>query len=932
MQFSNPTFRSVLNINIVKKNIQTKYIIIGMALLAVLFAFSSSFSNDKIDFNTQVKPLLNRKCIVCHGGVKRLGEFSLLFRQDALEKNKSGKAAIIPHDPDGSEMMKRLTADNPEERMPYKQPPLSKNEIDMLSQWIKEGAEWGDHWAFSEIKEVSVPKPFSSLWGLIKPSFVNNDVDYFILDKIKAADLTPSVRADKQTLLRRAALDLTGLPASEKLRQQYLNDNSDKAYENLVDSLLASPSYGEKWTSMWLDIARYADTKGYERDDSRSIWRYRDWLIQAFNDDKPYNTFITEQIAGDLMPNPTDAQYIATAFHRNTMTNDEGGTENEEFRTAAVMDRVATTWQGIMGTTFACVQCHSHPYDPFRHEDYYKFMAFFNNTRDEDTHGDYPILREYRKQDSVTYLELNGWLKKNVPQRADAINTFVKTLQPSYNSLTADKLINSALADEKWLSLRQNGSARLAQVNLTGKDQLIYTYSSKQKGGTLTIYLDSLKGQILKTIPIDTSKSGWAVAKTDLPNTVGVHDLYLFYANPNIKKPTDGGMQFDWLSFTQAFPSKNIADGDKAEKQFWDLLNAKDFDKTPIFMENPSDMRRKTFVFERGNWLSHGAEVQLDVPKSLNAFPKDAPKDRRGLAMWLTDKKNPLTARTYVNRIWEQLFGVGLAETLEDLGTQGIAPTHRELLDYLSFQFMNDMNWRTKKLLKTLVMSATYQQSSIVSEALQTRDPQNKLYARAPRVRLSAEQIRDQALFVSGLLLDSLYGKSVFPFQPDGIWSSPWNGANWKKSEGKQQFRRALYTYWKRSSPFPSMLTFDGVNREVCVSRRIRTNTPLQALVTLNDSTFLVAAVSLAKNQTHTEGVSKRIANCYAAAMGQAITNEKCQVLEKLYQTAFQQFSNKKNKEKSKIPSVLIDQTPEIAALSVVTNAILNLDEFVNKS
>ena len=290
-----------------KKIVQSKYFIVGIVALAVLYAFSNAFKNDKIDFNTQVKPLLNRKCIICHGGVKRLGDFSLLFRSDALAKNKSGKCAIIPGNPDGSEMIKRITHDNPEERMPYKQPPLSKEEINTLRQWIKEGAEWGDHWAYTEVKDVSVPKPWTSLFGLIKPTGVQNDVDYFILDKQKAAGLTPSVKADKQTLLRRVALDLTGLPASENLRQQFLNDNSAKAYENLVDSLLASPSYGERWTSMWLDIARYADTKGYERDDSRSIWRYRDWLIRAFNEDKPYNTFITEQIAGDLLPNPTDA-------------------------------------------------------------------------------------------------------------------------------------------------------------------------------------------------------------------------------------------------------------------------------------------------------------------------------------------------------------------------------------------------------------------------------------------------------------------------------------------------------------------------------------------------------------------------------------------------------------------------------------------------
>ena len=922
-----------------KSIIKSKYIIVALVVLAALFAFSYSFSNDKIDFNTQVKPLLNRKCIVCHGGVKRQGDFSLLFRQDALANNKSGKPAIIPGDPDGSEMIKRLNHTDPEERMPYKQAPLSKEEINVLTQWIKEGAEWGEHWAFSEVKPVDLPKIKGTFWGLMKPDWVKNDLDYFILDKIKAADLTPSVQADKQTLLRRLSLDLVGLPASETLKQQFLNDNSPKAYENLVDSLLASSQYGERWTAMWLDIARYADTKGYERDDVRSIWRYRDWLIKAFNEDKPYNTFITEQIAGDLLPNPTVDQYLATAFHRNSMTNDEGGTDNEEFRTAAVMDRVATTWQGIMGTTFACVQCHSHPYDPFRHEEYYKFMAFFNNTRDEDTYGDYPLFREYRKQDSVTYLELNGWLKNNAPQRADAVDKFVKTLQPAYNSLTADKFINSALSDEKWLALRQNGSARLKNVNLNDKTELIYTYASKLKGGMLTIHLDSLRGVVLKTFPIDTSRSGYTPAKTDLPPTLGVHDLYLEYKNPNIKDTLQTGITFDWLSFTQPFPSKGLAGADKAEKQFWSLLEAKNVDKTPIMLENAEDMHRKSYVFERGNWLAHGAEVQPDVPHSLNPFPKDAPHDRRGLAMWLIDKKNPLTARTYVNRIWEQHFGVGLAETLEDLGTQGIAPTHPELLNYLAYNFMNDDGWSTKKLLKKIVMSATYQQSSTITAELQAKDPQNKCYARAPRVRLSAEQIRDQVLSVSGLLLDSLYGKSVYPFQPDGVWATPYNGQVWRKSECKQQYRRAVYTYWKRSSPFPSMLTFDGVNREVCVSRRIRTNTPLQALVTLNDSTYLAAAVEMAKkcartvrNDSFTEGVSQQISNAYQAAIGQPISSEKRVVLEKLYQTALQQFSKNTKKEETKFSNVLTKQTPQIAALAIVANAILNLDEFVNKS
>jgi hypothetical protein len=282
--------------------------------------------------------------------------------------------------------------------MPYKKEPLTDKEIDILTQWIKQGAKWGEHWAYIPVSQVEVPKPQSSLFGLIpakKLDWVRNDIDYFIYDKLKKMELKPSAEADKATLLRRASLDLTGIPSSPGVREQFMNSNASNAYEVLVDSLLASPHFGERWTALWMDLARYADSKGYEKDDRRNIWRYRDWLIKAFNEDKRYDVFLKEQLAGDLLPNASDEQILATAFHRNTMTNDEGGTDNEEFRTAAVMDRVSSTWEGLMGTTFACVQCHSHPYDPFKHDEYYKFMAFFNNTRDEDTQADYPLLRHY---------------------------------------------------------------------------------------------------------------------------------------------------------------------------------------------------------------------------------------------------------------------------------------------------------------------------------------------------------------------------------------------------------------------------------------------------------------------------------------------------------------------------------------------------------
>src|SRR6188768_3676441 len=354
----------------------------------LIYYFSSS--SEKIDYNTQVKPIFNKKCIACHGGVKAKSNFSLLFREDAMKPAKSGKYPIVPGYPGKSEMIRRITEKDEEERMPYKHDPLTKEEISILKKWIKEGAKWGEHWAYVPVKKPGLPE--------IKNEWIRNEIDQFVYQKLEEEKLTPSTEADKQTLLRRVSLDLIGIPAEENIAKKYLNDSSDKAYENLVDDLLSSERYGEKWTSMWLDLARYADTKGFEKDPGRNIWPYRDWLINAFNNDKPYNDFLIEQLAGDLMPNPDDAKYIATAFHRNSMTNDEGGTDNEEFRTAAVLDRVNNTWESFMGTTFACVQCHSHPYDPFKHEEYYKFLAYFNNTRDEDVDTEYPLLKNFNEE------------------------------------------------------------------------------------------------------------------------------------------------------------------------------------------------------------------------------------------------------------------------------------------------------------------------------------------------------------------------------------------------------------------------------------------------------------------------------------------------------------------------------------------------------
>jgi hypothetical protein len=910
------------------------FLVIGVLVLFIL-AIKLVIIHPPVDFTTQVKPILNKNCITCHGGVRQKGGFSLLFREEALAKTKSGKYAIIPGDPDHSELMRRITLHDPEDRMPYKHESLSKEEIDILRRWIEEGAQWGAHWAYVPVKNVPVPRLKTFLGLFTKASsWAKNPVDNFIEQKLNEQDLKPSPQADKKTILRRVALDIIGMPASQNLANKFLKDNSDHAYADLVDSLLASPHYGEKWASMWLDLARYADTKGYERDDSRNIWHYRDWIIHAFNADKPYDQFLTEQIAGDLLPNATDNDFIATAFHRNTMTNDEGGTDNEEFRTSAVLDRVNTTWQAILGTTFGCVQCHSHPYDPFHHEDYYKFLAFFNDTRDEDTYADYPLLRHYNDSLKKEISSVVNWIKQNgSDQRSKEAYTFLKTWQPSYNSIQCDSFTNSELSDTKWLAFRNHALCRLKNVDLQNKDQLIFRYQSYVMGGTWQIHLDAPAGAIIATIQLPVTKAGWTITRSKIATNHGMHDLYFTYINNNLKKPEDNGALFDWFYFTDDLPGKDKIGYADIYKEYWKLFTA-DVPTTPVMMDNPPDMHRASYVFERGNWLVKGNKVTPDVPKSLNPFPQNAPRNRLGLAMWLTSKQNPLTARTMVNRIWEQLFGAGLAETLEDLGSQGIPPTHPELLDWLSYQFMNDDNWSMKKLIRTIVMSATYQQDSKITPELLQKDLFNKYYARGPRVRLSAEQVRDQALCISGILCDSMYGPSVFPWQPKGIWLSPWNGTDWVQSKGNQQYRRALYTYWKRSAGYPSLITFDGVSREVCSVRRIRTNTPLQALATLNDSSYIDMARHFAHRMQSDAGsdVQGQIRRGFELATNHTIDDKSSQALMRLYNISLSQFKNDPEKACEFMGGVNATVNPDTAALTVVANAILNLDEVVTKN
>ena len=821
-------------------------------VVIVLMALSMGCGDgaqDEVDFNRDIRPILNERCIVCHGGVRRQGGFSLLFRSEATDTSESGKRAIVPGDAGASEMMRRITLNDPDERMPQEGDPLSPDEIKKLRRWIKQGAPWADHWAY--VKPVARDLPSVS-----DPPWPRNGIDAFILARLDQENLTPSPQADCSTLLRRVNLDLIGLPPAPGEVDAVCTDPAPDAYEQFVDSLLASPHYGERWAAMWLDLARYADSQGYEKDNYRSIWRYRDWVIDAFNRDLPFDQFTIEQLAGDLLPRPTEAQILATAFHRNTMTNAEGGTDDEEHRVAAVIDRVNTTWEVWQGTSFGCVQCHSHPYDPFRQEEYYSFFAFFNNTVDWDQDHERPIVSMF-------------------PEGREAAG---QALLVEIREIEQQMI--AAVSAPAMIEARRDWEGRLDEPEVVGK----------------------MDGR-------------WQ------------NEVLRIVRTPEAKRD-DAQQAFLRFVFAEVHPDlEALRDQRRAARQ--KVRDLKPI-TTPVMQEAPEGKSRTTHVFDRGNFLVRGEEVQPGVPGTMPPMPDDAPKNRLGMARWLVSPDNPLTARVMVNRFWERLFGTGIVETLEDFGTEGLPPSHPSLLDWLALEFMHEHQWSVKALLKQIVTSATYRQTSRVTPELMERDPQNRLLARGPRVRLSAEQLRDQALAVSGLLQPTMYGPSVMPPQPPGIWRSPYNGTDWATSDGEDRHRRGIYTYWRRTSPYPSMVTFDSPSREFCVSRRIRTNTPLQALVTLNDPVYVEAARALALRMIEdSDNFDDRLRTGYRLALAHDPAPAKLAVLRAFYDEAALHY--RENPDDGLALAAADSDDEAMAALTAVANVILNLDEFITK-
>ncbi|MBU3024562.1 MULTISPECIES: PSD1 and planctomycete cytochrome C domain-containing protein [Zobellia] len=893
-----------------------------------LMLLGSCQSTPPVDFSTQIKPILNNKCITCHGGVKKSGGFSLLFEDEAFAKTESGVAAIIPGNAAGSEMIKRLHEEDPELRMPYEKPKLTDEEIDLLTRWIDEGANWGQHWAYSLPEKVEVPQINieASLAPTSTSDFVQNDIDHFILARLDEKNLQPNPSAEKNIIARRLSLDIIGLPPSQELLDRF--ESEELSYEDLVDTLLNQKTYGEKWATWWLDLARYADSKGYEKDMARSIWRYRDWVIDAFNRDLPYDQFTIEQLAGDLLPEPSPDQLIATAFHRNTMNNDEGGTDDEEYRVATVIDRVNTTFEVWQSTTIGCVQCHSHPYDPFKYEEFYKLMAFFNNSRDEDTPGESPVLKFYTPEQQEKVDKVIEWTTKYGDEAsAKTYKDFLQFTEPVYKSHFFKEINNGSYDDHASVVLWDKGNCIIENGYTNNASYVYLNYRSHYNGTKIIIREKDAEGPIIGEFTINKQKQN-ITARFPIKKLDRQGDIYIETHNANAKKEANL-MNLYWVTFIPDLPGEGQAGYSEMGANLMEALNMKT-PTVPIMVENPDYMKRTSQLFDRGSWMSKTDTVEPGTPESLNAWNPDWPANRLGLAQWIVDKKNPLTARTLVNRVWHQIYGRGLVSTVEDIGSQSDAPSHPAMLDWLSLRFMNEHNWSIKKLVREIVMSGTYRQSSESTPEMYEIDPENELYARGPRMRLGAEQIRDQALAVSGLLSPKMYGPGVMPPQPDGVWQTVYSNAQWVESKGEDRYRRGIYTFLKRTSPYPSFLTFDAGSREVATIRRTVTNTPLQALVTLNDPVYLETAYHLAKNNYRPDDIEKSIALSYKKATFKEISPNRLKALKALYQTSLAEFN--KNSEASKLLLPFEEKpTAELSALTLVANAIMNLDEFLTK-
>lgn len=1034
---------------------------------------------EKVSYNFHVKPILSDRCFACHGPDEEKREAGL--RLDVAEAafaelpENAGKHAITAGDLSDSELYHRIISHDPEAQMP---PPasnlsLSAEEKALLVRWIEQGAKYEPHWAFIPPQETAVPET--------NASWVKNDIDPFVLKTLQEKGLSPSAAADKETLIRRLSFDLTGLPPTLEEIDAFVADTSPDAYEKLVDRLLASPAYGERMAAHWLDVARYADSDGYLDDKHRDFSPWRDWLIEAFNRNMPYDDFVTLQLAGDLLPNATQEDILPTAFNRLHKRNTEAGIVFEEYRVEYVADRTNTLGKAFLGLSLECARCHDHKYDPVSQEDYYSMFAFFNSTfesgspvygpdqtpgpalllSDEKTDAQISELRQFIHQQEKSLEEdrdqrrfaqwkqskpnVSRELAQNLQQGLQAYyplddftdlgkgNTQTANLANPHKPATLKEAVikegvkgkaffvsdyNSIALGEKigWFErtepftvdlwvypdtvyaeagvfthcedvrLGLKGYSLYLQDNklqfimahswpqnaieLTTKEALppkawsrvSITYDGSSRAEGISIYLNGQEAE--RKVVVDNLYKG--ILYEPNIHTYAFRGFHLG-SRDKITPMKEGGLdeiriydrqltalEVSYLSqpeqTREALEQETVSEQDLAEYYFAQHQNAAQAKKLDharhelnalmnsipeIMVMGDLPEPRTSYLLERGNYNQHGKEVQPDTPDKIFSFPDSLPRNRLGLAQWMFAKDNPLTARVIVNRIWQLHFGKGLVKTSDDLGNQGDLPTHPELLDYLAI-WLREHEWDLKALHKLIVMSATYQQSSQVTPELLEKDPENIYLARAPRFRLPAEMIRDNALAISGLLVEKTGGESVYPYQPEGLWDELSN-KSWRypylQTEGEGLYRRSIYTIWKRTSPPPSMLIFDMPQRGECRVRRTTTSTPLQALVLLNDPQFVEASRVLAEKvlRMDTPRTEDKLEKTFRLITGRKPQPKETALLQAHYKDEYEKFAQHPQDMQAYLSTgeqeVNADNPTELAALAVVANSIMNTNE-----
>ncbi|MFZ4507598.1 MAG: PSD1 and planctomycete cytochrome C domain-containing protein [Fimbriimonas sp.] len=955
---------------------------LAVAVLAVCGLADLAKPQTEVKFGRDVRPILSQHCFKCHGPDVQTAAAGLRLDSFAGATAKLGSGpTVVPGKPTASRLLNRVSEPNAALRMPPPGAgvqPLTKSQIETLKQWISQGAKYEAHWAYVAPKLPSAPKVSNTQWA-------KNPIDLFVLNKLENASLKPEAEAPKDTLAMRAAQALTGLPPSPAELNTFRRDSKPGAYERYVDRLMAKPEYGEHQARYWLDAVRYGDTHGLQLDNERAVFPYRDWVIRAFNQDLPYNKFIQWQLAGDLLPNPTTEQLIATGYVRMNLTSNEGGAIAEEFLARNTFDRVDTTSTVLLGLTVACAKCHDHKYDPIRQKEYYGLYAFFNSTQDEPLDGNIALPPPFipapdpsqvarfasidaelkRLRAAVNPEQATGWLKSSssvVPEARDW------EISPVYSASNFDEAFDLAKPGEPgqptttWKPL--NLELGKDTPNLIGRDNSFVYVRGKvisEKAQTLVLQVGSddgirlwLNGKQIHSHKIgrglaagsDSVRAEFRAGENELiakvVNGISIDGLRIAFGN----------LSEEILAKAQSAPKteKVIEDAflsigpDSAQALAYRRLNRErsnlesSLPMTLIAREMAKP--RPTFILKRGQYDQKGGRVDRMLPSILGRLPAKAPVNRLGLANWLTDPKNPLVARVFVNRVWQQYFGTGIVKTVEDFGSQGEWPQNQALLDYLAVRF-TQQGWSIKQLNRMIVTSAAFRQASRVTKAKLAKDPENRLISRGPRFRLDAEAIRDKALYAAGLLVQKTGGRGFKPYQPDGLWEGSSDPASsthfYVRDQNQEIYRRSLYMFWKRTSPPPVMVTFDAPLRDACTVRRSATNTPLQALALMNETAFWEASRVMADRLLSARGTdASRLNRAYELALGRPPAADEQKLLLKAVQRYRKLYAEdpaaaQRLLEVGDSPRSKANNLADQAAWTIVCSTLMNTNEFVTQ-